>query len=188
MRRRWAIALFLVVALALVAVVCAQHVKKGSVAVIRSDELEVDLDTGVTEMTGNVRVDIKGDYNASMTASTVIVIADLEKSRVVSLEARGPVNFVVDTTTKDGKPLHVTASCSQKATFSEETMVATMVGDAHAEMAGAAAVASQLESLKYDGESVTIDLKSRKIKVRKATAEVRMAPATESSGTGQGNP
>lgn len=163
-------------ALLAAAVGYAQHIKKGSVAVIRSEELDLDLNTGSTEMTGNVRVDIKGGYTATMTASSVSVAADLEKAQVLSFEARGPVKLVFDTTNKEGKPLHVVASCSQKATFSEQTMIATMEGNAHAEVTGAEAVVSQIESAKYDGDSMTIDLNQRKIKVKQATAEVHMAP------------
>jgi hypothetical protein len=188
MRQRGVPALILALMALFVAVVCAQHIKQGSVAVIRSDELEVDWGTGLTEMTGNVRLDIKGDYTASMTASSVILKGDLEKSRVLSVEARGPVNFTVDTAPADGKRSHITASCSQVATFSEQTMVVTMVGNAHAEITGAEAMVSQIESAKYDGESMTIDLNQRKIKLKQATAEVHMAPEAGRPQPEQGNP
>jgi len=188
MRYRHAITILSASALLVAAVVCAQHVKKGSVAIIRSDELEVDWGTGLTEMTGNVRMDIRGDYTASMAASSVVLKGDLEKSRVLSVEARGPVSFTVDTAPVDGKRSHITASCSQMATFTEQTMIVTMVGNAHAEITGAEAVVSQVESAKYDGESMTIDLNKRKIRLKSATAEVHMAPEAAQPEAGQGNP
>lgn len=166
----------------------AELIKKGSVAVIRSDEMEVDWSTGVTEMTGNVKVTITGDYMATMTAASVILTGDLEKTRILSIEARGPVNFVVDAKNKDGKPVHITARCSQQATFSEQTMLATMVGDAHAEMTGAVGAATSVESFRYDGQSVTIDLKNRKIRVKGASTEVRLAPEPTKPEAAQGNP
>ncbi len=188
MVQRGAPALILLLAVSFAALASAQHVKQGSVAVIRSDELEVDWGTGLTEMTGNVRMDIRGDYTASMAASSVILKGDLEKSRVLSVEARGPVNFTIDTVSADGKRSHIAASCSQLATFSEQTMIVTMVGNAHAEITGAEAVVSQVQSAKYDGESMTIDLNQRMIKLKQATAEVHMAPETEKPQTEQGNP
>jgi phage gp45-like len=188
MRRQRSVAIILALSLLLLAAAYAQHIKKGSVAVIRSDELVVDWGTGDTEMTGNVRVDIKGDYTATMTASRVLVKADLEKSQVLSFEAVGPVSFEIDTKPVDGQRSHITAHCSRSATFSEQTMLVTMVGNAHAEITGASAVASQLESAKYDGDSMTIDLENRKINLKQATAEVHMAPQTEKTEGAQGTP
>jgi hypothetical protein len=188
MRRQRAVALILALSVLVLAAAYAQHIKKGSVAVIRSDELVVDWGTGDTEMTGNVRVDIKGDYTATMTASRVLVKADLEKSQVLSFEALGPVNFEIDTKPVDGQRSHITARCSQSATFSEQTMLVTMVGNAHAEIAGAAAVASQVESAKYDAASMTINLDNRTITSKQATAEVHMAPQAEKTEGAQGTP
>jgi hypothetical protein len=185
---RYLTAAVAVCVLMLVAVVCAQHLKKGSVAEIRSDELEVDWGTGLTEMTGHVSMTIRGDYTATMTASSVTLTGDLERSRVLSVEARGPVNFVVDTAPANGQRAHIVASCSQVATFSEQTMIVTMVGNAHAEITGAEAVVSQLESAKYDGESMTIDLNKCKFKLKQATAEVHMAPETATPQAETGNP
>jgi lipopolysaccharide export system protein LptA len=175
-------------ALLLLAAAYAQHVRQGSVATITSDELEIDYGTGVTEMTGNVSMTIRGDYTATMAASRVILKGDVEKSRVLSVEARGPVDFVIDTTDKDGKRTHITASCSREATFTEQTMIVTMVGNAHAEVIGGQALAAQLESAKYDGESMTIDLNNKKISLKKATAEVHLAPQEEKPAAAQGNP
>jgi len=188
MRYRGAIATSLGLALLLLVAAYAQHVKQGSVATLTSDELEIDYGTGLTEMTGNVTMSIRGDYTATMTASSVTLKGDIEKSRVLSVEARGPVNFVIDTTTKDGKQAHITARCSREATFSEETMIVTMVGNAHAEVTGAEALAAQLESAKYDGDSMTIDLDNRKISLKKATAEVHLAPQAAKADAAQGNP
>ena len=188
MRYRWATAVLLGLTLLLLAAAYAQHVKQGSVATITSDELEIDYGTGVTEMTGNVKMNIRGDYTATMNASSVTLKGDLEKSRILSVEAHGPVDFVIDTTDKDGKRAHITASCSREATFTEQTMIVTMVGNAHAEITGAEAVATQLESAKYDGDSMTIDLNNRKISLKKATAEVHLAPQVEKADAAQGNP
>ena len=185
--RRW-LSLVLVGALLLVAAACAQHIKRGSVAVIRSDELEVDWGTGVTEMTGNVRVDIKGDYAATMWASAVTVRADLEKAQVLSLEAHGPVKFDIDTAPVEGKRSHIEATCKRQATFSEQTMTATLEGNAHVEITGAGAMVSQVESVRYDGDSLTIDLTNHKIKLKQATAEVQMAPGAEKPAAPQGKP
>lgn len=188
MRDRLTYTLLVVLGLWTAVVAGAQLIKKGSVAVIRSDEMEVDWSTGITEMTGNVKVTITGDYTATMTATSVILTGDLEKTRILSIEARGPVNFVIDAKSKNGKPIHITARCSQQATFSEQTMVATMVGDAHAEMTGAPSGTTAVESFRYDGESMTIDLKNRKIRVKGATTEVRLAPEPAKAEASQGNP
>jgi len=188
MRYRRTLAAVLGLALLLLAAAYAQHVKQGSVATITSDELEIDYGTGVSEMTGNVTMTIRGDYTATMNASRVVLKGDIEKSRILSVEAHGPVNFVIDTTSKDGKRSHITASCSREATFSEQTMIVTMVGNAHAEIIGGEALAAQLESAKYDGESMTIDLNNRKINLKKATAEVHLAPQEEKPAAAQGNP
>jgi len=63
-----------------------------------------------------------------------------------------------------------------------------MVGNAHAEMSGGAAISDRLESFKYDGESVTVDLKNRKIRVKNSTTELHMAPEAAEPEAGQGNP
>jgi len=188
MTRRSAIAIILAAVVLLAAAVLAQHIRKGSVAVIRSDDMQVDWGTGLTEMTGNVRVDIKGDYTATMTASSVIVKADLEKAQVLSLEARGPVRFDIDTAPVEGKRSHITASCTQQAVFSEQTMVVTLEGNAHAEITGATAVVGQVEAAKYDGETVSIDLNKRSIRLKQATAEIHMAPEATKTEAAPGNP
>jgi lipopolysaccharide export system protein LptA len=179
MTRKHAWLVAVTVAVLATALVTAQHVKKGSIATIESQEMLVDWGTGVTEMTGNVKVTIRGDYDATITASSVYVTADVEKAQVLSLEARGPVRVDIDTAPVDGKRSHVTASCTQRATFSEKTMVVVLEGNAHAEISGAGSVVSGVEAAKYDGQSMTIDLNKRTIRTKQATAEIQMAPAAE---------
>ncbi|MGQ9731715.1 MAG: LptA/OstA family protein [Candidatus Zipacnadales bacterium] len=171
------------------AVGLTQHIRKGSVATIRSDEMEVDWGTGVTTMTGNVRVEIKGEYEATLVASSVVVKADIEKSQLLSLEAHGPVQFDMITAPVNGQRSHIVARCSQSATFSETTMIVQLQGDAHAEIRGGGRAfgTAEVESARYDGESITVDLNKRTIKLRQATLEMQMAPPTQKPSATEGN-
>ena len=44
-----------------------------------------------------------------------------------------------------------------------------------------------MESAKYDGESITIDLNKRTIKLKQATLEMQMAPPAEKEPAAEGN-
>lgn len=163
--------------LALVAGIAGgQYVKRGNIATVQAEQLEYDWETGDTKMTGNCRVDIKGDYDATMTTPALVITTDIEKAQVLSFEATGPVTFDIVTRPTDGKRSRIQARCSDSATFSEETMLAVMKGDAHAEVTSLPR-AESVQSAVYDGDSMTIDLKNHKIKLSQAHLKVEMAPA-----------
>jgi hypothetical protein len=170
----------LVLVLAAAATV-SQQVLRGNVATIQAKELEVDWETGSTKMTGDCRVDIKGDYEATMTTPALVFTTDIEKAQVLSFEATGPVSFDILTRPTNGKRSRIVARCSDSATFSEQTMLVVMKGNAHAEITGVPRVES-VKSAVYDGESMTIDLKNHTIKLAQAHLEVEMAPQAGAPG------
>ena len=155
-----------------------QVVRRGSVAVVTADSLEMSLDSGVLEMTGNVNVNIKGDYTATMTAPSVRVETDKEKNQVVSIKATGPVTADVLTKPQDGKQQRIVARCSDEATFSEKTMIIEMRGNAHADVSGMPR-GEGVESMKFDGDSMSINLKTHKVNLKQAHVNVEMAPPAE---------
>ena len=179
----WAATVGVGLLLALGAGTAQQKVLHGSVADIYATDVEVDLATGVATLTGNVRVQIKGAYDATMTAPTIVAKQSQEKNQVISLDAQGPVNLDVLTKGADGKQFRVTARCSDSATFSEQTMVAVLKGNAHAEVTGLPR-AEAVESARYDGDTLTVDFKHNKIKLTQAHVNVEMAPEAEKSPAG----
>jgi lipopolysaccharide export system protein LptA len=171
-------------ALVLVAAVgVGQQVRRGNVATIQAEQLEYDWETGDTKMTGNCRVDIKGDYDATMTTPALTFKTDIEKAQVLSFEASGPVNFDILTRPSNGKRSRILARCSDSATFSEQTMLVVMQGDAHAEITSLPRTET-LQSAVYDGDSMTIDLKNHKVKLSQAHLKVEMAPTTGGGAEG----
>ena len=179
--RAWALTGLILLLAAAIAV--SQHVKRGSAATIQADRLQYDWETGDSEMSGNCRVDIKGEYEATMTASSVLVKTDIEKAQVLFFEARGPVDFDILTMPANGKRSRIQARCSNSATFSEQTMLVVMKGDVHAEIDGVPKVET-VQSAVYDGDSMTIDLENHTIDLVPAHLNIEMAPAAAEEAEG----
>ncbi len=175
--------LVLLVLMLVAAVAVGQQIKRGNVATIQAEQLEYDWETGDTKMTGNCRVDIKGDYDATMTTPALVFRTDIETAQVLSFEATGPVTFDILTRPTDGKRSRIQARCSDSATFSEETMLAIMKGNAHAEITRLPR-AESVQSVVYNGDSLTIDLRNHKIHFSGAHLEVEMAPETGEAAEG----
>jgi lipopolysaccharide export system protein LptA len=159
-----------------------QRVRRGSVAIITADEIETSWDSGQAQMTGHVNVQIKGDYDATITAPSLTVETDLQKSQLLALTARGPVSFDIVTRSAEGKASRIVASCTDQATFSERTMIVVLKGNAHAEVTGMPR-AEGVESAKYDGDSMTVDLRKHTIRLTQAHLNVEMAPPAEKGPT-----
>jgi lipopolysaccharide export system protein LptA len=176
--RRLAFLLGLAAAAGLTWAVCVaqQHALRGNVADIFADEMEVDYANNTATLAGGVRVQIKGSYDATMTAPRVTAVTSEDTNQLVALEASGPVTLDVTSTTSEGKQLRVSARCSQVATFSEKTMIAVLKGNAHAEVTKLPRLEG-VESAKYDGETLTVDLKAHTIKLGGGVhLNVEMAP------------
>lgn len=166
----------LAVCLLVAAVVAQRQTRKGSLAVFEFDTFKVDLKSGETVLMGNCVADIKGDYTAHMTASALTLTPDKQKSKVVSFEARGPVHFDVTMVDDDGTKLHVDARCSDRATFSEQTQLAELVGNVTADVSGVPGV-EDLEGLKLEGPRLTVNLAEKSITgAQRTRLEAQMAP------------
>jgi len=164
------------VCLLLATVVAQRQTRQGSLATFEFDSFKVDLKTGTSVLMGNCVVDIKGDYTAHMTASALTLTPDNKKSKVVSFEARGPVHFDVTMVDDDGTKLHVDARCSDKATFSEQTQLAELVGNVTADVSGVPGV-EDLEGLRFEGPRLTVNLAEKTITGGQRTRlEAQMAP------------
>jgi len=159
------------------------QVLHGSIVDIYAAEVVVDWMTGVATLTGKVRVEIKGDYDANMTAPKVTATTSQEKNQVLSLEAQGPVTIDVVTKTPEGKQWRVSARCSDSATFSEQTMIAVLKGNAHAEATGLPRL-EEMESAEYDGDTMTVDLKKHLLTFTQAHINAEMAPQAPSPEAG----
>ncbi len=149
---------------------------KGDVATINGNSLEFSLDGGDLQLDGDCDVTIAGANNAHMTASAITLVPNSETQSVASVEARGPVTLDATIVREDGQKRRVQAKCSEVATYSEDTMVAEMVGDVHVEVTSVPETEG-IEATTFDTSRMTLDLKNGKFKLGPgANIEAEMVP------------
>jgi len=148
----------------------------GDVATITGDALSFALRGGEMVLKGGCDVTIVGTNDAHMTADTITMTPDRESGRVVSIEGKGPVTLDATVTKEDGQKSHVKARCVDIATYSEETMLAELVGDVHVEISSVPATEG-FEALQYDGGRMTFDLKNQTFSLTEGAAiDAEMTP------------
>jgi len=173
--RRMALGLGALVAAA--AVLAAQPAAQTDRATIDADQLEYDIDSGQAVLTGNCLVSIEGRVTGTLRASKVAVNIDTAANKIDNLEATGPVTFdgITDRVQGGaGKRVQVVGSCRDRATFSEKTMILSLIGAAHL----ATVTMPQDQDVKraqFDGQTISYDLDANRVRGTKVRIQMEIA-------------
>jgi len=177
----WGLAALLAAAATLV----AQPAAKTDHATIDAEQLEYDIDTGQAVLTGNCVVAIEGRVTGSLQATKLTVNIDTQANKIDNLEASGPVTFDGITERVQGgvgKRVHVVGSCQDRATFSEKTMILSLIGAA--KLATVAMPQDQnVKHAQFDGQTISYDLNANK--VRGTQVHMQMEIATKEPAPAQ---
>jgi hypothetical protein len=108
-----------------------------------------------------------------MTAPSMVARLTPKADKVVSLVAKGPVNFSI-VTRADPKGIRrkITASARQEATYSEESQVVKLVGGAEADMLPLDAPAGT-EAAHFTGQTISANLRTNRLTVDEANLTVK---------------
>lgn len=171
MRKHLRIAL-LALAVLVAATAFCQQVKRTRTATITAKTMELDWDSNQVDFSGNCKLTIGGDYNATMVAPSMSASFASKPATVKSLVARGPVSFTIITRPdKEGHKRKIVASARDQATYSEDTQTVKLVGQAVADMTpleGGDAV----ETVHFTGQTITANLKTNRLTVDDANLTV----------------
>lgn len=150
----------------------AQQVKKSRTATVTAQSMDFDWSSNTFVFSGNAKLSIGGDMEATMSAPTVTFSFDEKAKAIKNLIAKGPVQFTVVTKPgADGSKRKIVASASQEATYSEDTQIVKLVGSAVADMLPLEGNAA--EAVHFTGETITANLKTNRLTVDNANVTVR---------------
>lgn len=170
---RKTVVLILIAGVLLAAYGYAQTTKRTRTASITAASMEFDWDKNVAEFTGNTKLVVGGDYDATMTAPKMTARLSPKADSIVSLVAAGPVKFVVVTRAGSGGVRRkITASATKEATYSEDTQVVKLVGNAVADMAPINAP-DTVEAMHFAGQTIVANLKTSRLTVDDANLTVK---------------
>ena len=166
--------LWLIIAgLLLTTLAVCEQVKHMRNSTITAQTMEYDWDKNVVEFSGNTKLVIGGGYDATMLAPSMNVRLSAKGDKVASLVAKGPVNFVVLTKPDaSGMRRKITATAATEATYSEDTQLLKLIGDATADMLPMNAP-SEVEAVHFTGDAIAANLKTSRLSVEKANLTVK---------------
>lgn len=151
----------------------SQQVKRTRTAEIRADLLEFDWGANVFDFTGGCKLTIGAGYNATMTAPAMTAEIITSPATVKSLTAKGPVHFTIITAPdSQGRKRKIVATAKQQATYSEDTQVVKLVGEATADMTPLDAP-EDVEAVHFTGQTITANLKTSRLTVDNANLTVK---------------
>jgi lipopolysaccharide export system protein LptA len=162
-----------------------QQIKQAQNAVITAQTMDYDWVNNTVDFTGNTRVVLKGEYDATMTSPSLAVKLSPKGDRVLTMEAAGPVNFTV-TTKPDANGLRrkIVGTAKERATYDDATQVVKLLGGASADLLpiepGAAPAEgteapqglARAEAIHFTGQTITANLKTSKMTVDDANLQV----------------
>src|SRR6056297_3306629 len=105
-----------------------------------------------------------------MTAPRMTIKFNGDHDRINSLDATGPVHFVVTTAAdSNGVRRKITASANGGATYSEQTQQVRLTGGASADLKTLGAGA---EAVHFEGNSITANLNTSRLRVDNAHLKI----------------
>lgn len=155
------------VAIALIALgamlAVGQNKAKTAHATIDCSKITFNWTTGKFDFSGNATVKIKAAKgDATIKSPSVTGEGDMDKNVLAHMVAQGPVHF--DVMTKGKRPLHVVAKCARQATYSEETGIAVLSGNASAVIDEVPKTPTS-QSAQLTGDKLTINLRTGDVTV-----------------------
>ena len=157
----------------------AQQVKRAQNAVVTAQTMEYDWGVNTVEFSGGTKLVLSGEHDATMTAPSMGIKLSPKADRVLSVLAKGPVNFSLLTSPdENGTRRKIVAMAQQQATYSDETQIVKLTGGATADLLpveGAAPAGEGLaraEVIHFTGQTITANLKTNKLTVDDANLTV----------------
>ncbi len=148
-----------------------QQVRRTETGTVSADEIEYDFANHVFTASGNTQVTILGKHNAQMRAPALSVEVNQQLTRILVMEARGPVSFdIVTAPDAEGTRRRIRVSASRSATYRDAEQTVSLLGDAKADIT--TLPEGSVEAAHLEGESVVIDLANSTLTLKQATVEV----------------
>lgn len=162
------------------AVGVAQQVKKTQNATITAQSMEYDWGANTVNFAGGTRLVLAGEYNATMVAPSMAVQLGAKADRVVSVIARGPVDFsIVTPPDNNGQQRKIVATAKEQATYNDDTQTIKLTGGATADLLPQEAAVvgdgglARAEAIHFAGQTITANLKTSKLIVDDANLTVQ---------------
>lgn len=172
LRKRMRVFLPLLAVLVAATAFC-QQVRKTRTATITAKTMELDWDKNVVDFAGNCKLTVGGDYDATMTAPSMTASFTSQPVTVKTLVAKGPVVFTVITRPDgQGRKRKIVASARNQATYSEETQVVKLTGQAVADLTPLDEK-DPVEAVHFTGETITASLKTNRLTVDDANLTIK---------------
>lgn len=177
MRRSIAMALCACGLLTLLSAAMAAE-KQARDATLSADKLKFNLKTRALELTGNCRVTIKGDEQATMVAPKITAELDAKTGQLAAVNAAGPVKFII-TTKKDaaGVQRKVDAEARGGATYAGGKRIVTLTGGATATITTIPTEAG-IEPTRLTGKTLILNIDTMEVEGEEVEVDAQI-PAPE---------
>jgi len=151
----------------------AQTSAQSQTAEIQGDTGIFNWVTGEFSLTGNVKVQIRGANEASMTAPKMTGKITQSGTKLMSLTAYGPVRMeIITRPDEQGNPGRITATANDKAVYAENTQKIVLHGGAVADYLSLPE-GPQSRRAHFTGDEIEADLRTDTLAVTKAHITVQ---------------
>ena len=163
----------------------AQNSKKTQSAVIEGEVSVFHWSTNELALTGNVSVQVTSANATTMTAPKMTAKFSKGMDLILSLVASGPVHVeIITAPDADGVRNRITATCNDKAEYSETTQKIMLFGGAVADYVSLPE-GPESRRAHFTGEAIEADLNTSMLTVTKAhiTVQSPLKPPKAPAGT-----
>ncbi len=150
----------------------AQQVRQTRTGRLVFDVLEWNFANNTIVVTGSpATMVVEGRHKAELRSPRLEIDADERLEEIHGATAAGPVHLDLLTATDDtGRRRRITASCTQRATYSKAEDTVTMTGGVVADIV--TLPAGEAEAAHLESESITVNLRTSTLTARPGSFEV----------------